>query len=137
MLLIVGKMRSTSRIVTILSASVAIPLVSPVSPAVRSRNNGSHTFEGILVAAGGPFRKGVVLEPPSLADVLPTALHLLGVPLPDDLDGRVVEEALEPDYVAEHPVGLTAARLGEAGVTPAEDDEAEMRRFLQGLGYVE
>ena len=112
-------------------------LVSPVSRAVLSRNNGSHTFEGILVAAGGPFRKGVVLDPPSLADVLPTALHLLGVPLPDDLDGRVVEEALEPDYVAEHPVGLTAARLGEAGVTPAEDDEAEMRRFLQGLGYVE
>src|SRR5437870_1099511 len=112
-------------------------LVSPVSPAVLSRNNGSHTFEGILVAAGGPFRKGAVLDPPSLADVLPTALHLLGVPLPDGLDGRAVEEALEPAYVAEHPVGLTAARHREAGTTAAEDDEAEMRRFLQGLGYVE
>ena len=112
-------------------------LVSPVPPAVLARNNGSHTFEGILVAAGGPFRKGAVLDPPSLDDVLPTALHLLGVPLPDDLDGRVIEEALEPAYVAGHPVGLTAARHGEAATTAEQDDEEEMRRFLQGLGYVE
>jgi len=69
--------------------------------------------------------------------VLPTALHLLGVPLPDDLDGRVIEEALEPAYVAGHPVGLTAARHGEAATTAEQDDEEEMRRFLQGLGYVE
>src|SRR5438094_941207 len=112
-------------------------LVSPVPPAALRRNNGSHTFEGILVAAGGPFRKGAVLDAPSLADVLPTALHLLGVPLPDDLDGRVVEEALDPAYLAAHPVSLTAARHGDGGMTHEQDDEAEMRRFLQGLGYVE
>ena len=112
-------------------------LVSPVPPAALRRNNGSHTFEGILVAAGGPFRKGAVLDAPSLADVLPTALHLLGVPLPDDLDGRVVEEALDPAYLAAHPVSLTAARHGDGGMTHEQDDEAEIRRFLQGLGYVE
>ena len=112
-------------------------LVSPVPPATLRRNNGSHTFEGILVAAGGPFRQGVALDAPSLADVLPTALHLLDVPLPDDLDGRVIEEALAPGYLAEHPVHVTAARHANGGSADGDEDEDEMRRFLQGLGYVE
>ncbi len=113
-------------------------LVTDVPLTALRAINGSHTAEGILVAAGGPFRRGVVLEPPQLADVLPTAVHLLGVPLPDDLDGRVLVEALEPEYVAAHPV-RRAAREGAAGerVTLPADDEGEMRKFLRGLGYVE
>jgi len=108
-------------------------------PAVALRLvNGSHTPDGILVAAGGPFRRGAVLEPPSLADVLPTAVHLVGAPLPDDLDGRVLEEALDLAWLAAHPVRHAAGRAGGDGPqTLSADDEAEMRKFLQGLGYVE
>jgi len=113
-------------------------LVTDVPVPVLRNINGSHTAEGIFIAAGGPFRRGVVLDPPNLADVLPTAVHLLGAPLPDDLDGRVLEEALEPDYMREHPV-RREARAGATGarVTLSRDDEGEMRKFLQGLGYVE
>ncbi len=113
-------------------------LVSDVSPAALHKVNGSHTSDGIFVAAGGPFRRGAVLDAPSLADVLPTALHLLGAPLPDDLDGRVIEDALDPVWVAAHPVTSAARRGGGDGPESlSEDDEAEMRKFLQGLGYVE
>ncbi len=113
-------------------------LVTPVAPATLRTASGSHTRDGILVAAGGPFRRGVVLDPPHLADVLPTALHLLGVALPDDLDGRVIEEALEPAWLAAHPVRLTTVGGADDGrVALGEDDEGEMRKFLQGLGYVE
>ena len=113
-------------------------LVSDVPRAALAGLSGSHTAEGILLAAGGPFREGVALDPPSLADVLPTALHLLGVPLPDDLDGHVLAEALDPAWLAAHPV-RSAARAGGAGDRSelSSDDEGEMRKFLQGLGYVE
>src|SRR5204862_5518666 len=113
-------------------------LVSDVPRAALAAINGSHTAEGIFVAAGGPFRQGATLDAPSLADVLPTAVHLLGVPLPDDLDGRVLADALEPAWLAAPPVRI-AAREGGAGdrVTLSSDDEGEMRKFLQGLGYVE
>ncbi len=113
-------------------------VVSDVPPLALRALSGSHAPEGILVAAGGPFRRGVELDPPSLADVLPTAVHLLGAPLPDDLDGRVMSEALLPEWNAEHPV-QTASREGGEGerVTLSNDDEGEMRKFLQGLGYVE
>lgn len=113
-------------------------IVTDVSDAALRNISGSHTPEGILIAAGGPFRRGIEIDAPSLADVLPTAIHLLGAPLPDDLDGRVLEEALDPEWVAAHPV-RSAAREGGAGdrVTLSSDDEDEMRKFLQGLGYVE
>ncbi|HJQ83426.1 MAG TPA: alkaline phosphatase family protein [Candidatus Binatia bacterium] len=113
-------------------------LVTDVPRATLRSINGSHTAEGIFVAAGGPFRQGVALDAPHLADVLPTAVHLLGAPLPDDLDGRVLTEALEPAWVDAHPI-RSAARTGGAGDRTAlsSDDEGEMRKFLQGLGYVE
>jgi predicted AlkP superfamily phosphohydrolase/phosphomutase len=113
-------------------------VVSDVPEAALREISGSHTAEGILIAAGAPFRRGVEIDPPSLADVLPTGLHLLGMPLPDDLDGRVLEGALEPAWMTAHPV-RSAAREGGAGdrVTLSSDDEDEMRKFLQGLGYVE
>lgn len=100
--------------------------------------NGSHTDEGIFIAAGGPFRAGAELHAPSLVDVLPTALHLIGAPVPDDLDGRVLLEALDPAYVAARPVEIVASHEGgDSPVTLSQDDEQEMRKFLQGLGYVE
>jgi predicted AlkP superfamily phosphohydrolase/phosphomutase len=113
-------------------------LVSEVPHAALRAVNGSHTQDGILIAAGGPFRRGVRVDAPSLADVLPTAVHLLGAPLPDDLDGRVIADALEPAYLDAHPV-QTTTRAGGAGgrVAVSEDDESEMRKWLQGLGYVE
>jgi len=113
-------------------------LVTDVPSAALAAINGSHTPEGIFIAAGGPFLRGVALDPPSLADVLPTAVHLLGAPLPDDLDGRVLAEAMDPAYVAAHPVRHSSSEAGtEDRVTLSTDDEGEMRKFLQGLGYVE
>jgi hypothetical protein len=50
----------------------------------------------------------------------------------------VLAEALDPDYLRDHPVRCEA-RAGGTGdrVTLSSDDEGEMRKFLQGLGYVE
>src|SRR5262245_16360785 len=113
-------------------------LVTPASAAALDQVSGSHTPDGIFLATGGPFRRGVTIERPNLADALPTALHLVGAPLPDDLDGHVIAEALDPAWLAAHPVRLEA-RPATDGVREelSEGDEAEMRKFLQGLGYVE
>ena len=57
---------------------------------------GDHRLEGILIAAGPAFRSGAEPRDAALLDVAPTVLHLLGVPVPDDMDGRVLTELLEP-----------------------------------------
>jgi predicted AlkP superfamily phosphohydrolase/phosphomutase len=113
-------------------------VVTPVPPAALEQVNGSHTPEGIFVAAGGPFRAGATLDPVELCDVLPTAFYLSGTPIPDDLDGRVRLDAIVGEYAAAAPVQLRPGRGKPNGTTSlSADEEAEMKKFLQGLGYIE
>ena len=39
-----------------------------------------------------------------LIDMAPTILHLMGEPTPEDMDGRVLEELFEPEFLARHPI---------------------------------
>jgi predicted AlkP superfamily phosphohydrolase/phosphomutase len=114
-------------------------LFSPVSEGTLRNLSGTHKMEGIFLAAGAPFRSGARLETVGLGDVLPTALHLAGVAIPDDIDGRVLSAALAPEWVAAHPVATTAAHADADGDGNAlsAGEEREMRKFLQDLGYIE
>jgi predicted AlkP superfamily phosphohydrolase/phosphomutase len=56
--------------------------------------NGSHRPDGVLILAGTGTRSGACLDGAQITDVAPTLLHLLNVPLPADLDGRVLTGAL-------------------------------------------
>jgi arylsulfatase A-like enzyme len=109
-------------------------------PEATLRNvSGSHTMEGIFFATGAPFRKDTRLDTVTLGDILPTALHLAGVAIPDDIDGAVLADALAPEYLASHPVATTAVRAGDGddGDALSAGEEQEMRKFLQDLGYIE
>lgn len=54
--------------------------------------SGNHRTEGVLIASGPSIKKGVKLGPHNLVDVAPTILQILGVPLPEDLDGKSMAE---------------------------------------------
>jgi predicted AlkP superfamily phosphohydrolase/phosphomutase len=110
-----------------------------ISPAFGP--TGDHRMEGVLIAAGPPFRPGSAPENANLLDVAPTVLHLLGVPVPGDMDGRVLTEILDPAFAP-----VPAAVSNGAGATPGaeepvtvayteEEDEAIQQR-LADLGYL-
>jgi predicted AlkP superfamily phosphohydrolase/phosphomutase len=105
---------------------------------------GDHRLEGILIASGPAFRPRAEQYKASLLDVAPTVLRLLGVPVPDDMDGRVLTELLDQDPVllSTHPVH--APVLPEMNGNPslpndlsytAEEDAAIQQR-LADLGYL-
>lgn len=73
-------------------------------PPTTAEWGGTHRRDGILVAHGKPFRKGIVLEGAELIDMAPTILHLMGQPIPDDMDGRVLEELFEPEFLGRQPI---------------------------------
>ena len=56
-------------------------------------------MEGILIAAGPVFLPGSSPRNADLLDIAPTVLHLLGVPVPADMDGHVLTELLVPAAV--------------------------------------
>ena len=107
---------------------------------VERRNvSGDHRPEGILLLAGPAVRPGATLHGAQIADLAPTLLYLLGVAVPEDLDGRVLTQALDPDLVAAHPVRYRPQETAPAPVgqplSPADEDL--VLRRLRDLGYVE
>jgi predicted AlkP superfamily phosphohydrolase/phosphomutase len=100
--------------------------------------NACHRRDGMVTLAGGPLRAGVRLAPHDIVDLAPTILHLLGMPVPEDMDGRVMAEAFLPGFLEEHPVQVTAGSWvdaeDESGFTPSEAAAVEQR--LRDLGYL-
>jgi len=103
---------------------------------------GSHRLDGVFIASGGPIRPGFEFENAQIIDVAPTVLYLMGIPIPDDMDGRVLTEALDEDYVADHPIQWESAGVDEINDSfsaPQEftENESELiARRLQSLGYI-
>lgn len=93
---------------------------------------------GVIFLWGPPIRRGTKLTDATVFDVSPTALYLLGLPVGEDMDGRVLVEALSPELLAERPVEWTpthdtGARGGKPRRSPVDED---ILKELQTLGYV-
>ncbi|MFH1312165.1 MAG: alkaline phosphatase family protein [Candidatus Eisenbacteria bacterium] len=101
-------------------------------------NSGDHRMEGILLGAGEAFGEGRRTEPLSILDIAPTVLHLLGLPVPKQMDGKVAEEFLRDGYVAENPVQYSDTELlGRTGGRDlTAEDDADIKRRLEGIGYI-
>jgi Type I phosphodiesterase / nucleotide pyrophosphatase len=73
---------------------------------------GCHDRTGLLIMRGPGVRRGAQLMDCTNLDIAPTILHLLGVPIPSHMKGRVLEEAFErpkPAVVSECPTSGAGA----------------------------
>ncbi len=61
---------------------------------------GNQAQTGILAAWGKNINRGIKVADASVIDIAPTILHLAGLPVPEDMDGRVLTELLAPGPVA-------------------------------------
>jgi len=117
------------------------PIVVSERPAGGSvgKKTGSHRYEGILLLKGEPFKEGQPLAGPQLIDLAPTILHLMGLPVPEDMDGKVLTEALKDDYRARHPVVFRKAddrdQMNERDYS--DQDARKVEERLRSLGYLE
>ena len=104
-----------------------------------TRPNGSHRLNGMCMLWGEHIVPGARLECARLEDLFPTILHLMGVAIPADVDGRVLREAIDPQYLAPHRVeyrdGPLDASLGRDGAYEAGEEKEVLER-LRGLGYI-
>ncbi len=94
----------------------------------------SHRMQGILIAAGPSIKAGATANNPNLTDLAPTILHLIGLSVPSDMDGRVLSEMLNDDT----PVRFTGASEREirGDVGYSEDEEEQVIERLRDLGYL-
>lgn len=65
--------------------------VSP-STFIDSPSCGTHRINGITLLFGPTIESNKQIEEAKIFDLAPTILHLFGLPIPDDMDGRVLKE---------------------------------------------
>jgi len=100
---------------------------------------GCHRQEGILLIYGDKARPGSTVEGAQIVDVAPTVLALMGEPVPAEMDGRVLTEALDEAYLRAFPVRRVAGggeRTGDKGFTYSDEESEQMKERLRGLGYL-
>jgi predicted AlkP superfamily phosphohydrolase/phosphomutase len=109
-------------------------LITPIPRLIRT---GDHRPEGLFLVWGPQVRPGLLTEAVHILDLPPTLLHLLNLPIPTAMEGRVVTTALQEGYLVLHP-----PRYGPTlpppppphDLTPAET--ATLTAQLRGLGYL-
>jgi hypothetical protein len=100
---------------------------------------GEHRVNGIFLAYGPDIKKGIEIGMVKIYDVTPTILHIFGLPIPKDTDGRVLKEIVEPrseiakrEVEYQHPI--TARK--ERTTTWSNKEEEKIKERLQKLGYI-
>jgi arylsulfatase A-like enzyme len=98
-----------------------------------------HRDYGMLVMSGPGIRPGAEIEGAVIQDIAPTVLHVMGLPVPSDMDGHVLEDAFAEGFMDAYPLQVAESsgddRMSdEAGYT--EEGEKEILERLRGLGYM-
>lgn len=100
--------------------------------------SGHHRPDGVLILAGAGVRPGTRLEGANILDLTPTILHAFGLAVPEELDGRVLQEAFAAESPLARPVVRSQANIyrDEAARPGLADEEMdEVQEKLRGWGY--
>ncbi|MCK5688595.1 hypothetical protein KAI87_04950, partial [Myxococcota bacterium] len=105
-----------------------------------------HKENGIILVAGPNIKSGKI-SPRTQYDIAPTVLHLMGLPVPQEMPGKVAMSLFPETYAANHkpvysdvPVDRPSASRKKKKAkkkkanTHFEDTEIER---LRSLGYVQ
>lgn len=79
-----------------------------------------HNVNGIFVAVGSNISKKVKVNP-HIMDVTPTVMALLGVPIPDNIDGKVLKEIF--------------VKKPEVKKEKAENEKQAIKASIEGLSF--
>ena len=109
-------------------------------PSDDSEWGGTHRLNGILIGRGPALKTAAEIENAGLIDLAPTLLYLFGVPVPEDMDGKVLTNAFQSDFLAAHPL-QTGRASGTSGTDRptgyTEEESAKVEERLKALGYLE
>lgn len=105
----------------------AVELLEP------SSTGGKHSMDGIFAASGPGVRDEGEIQSADVMDVTPTALHLLGAPIPTAVDGNVLDilsTDREPEY-RDLDIDLDKGRD-----EMSEAERQEVMETLEDIGYM-
>lgn len=104
--------------------------------------SGNHNLKqpGILIISGPCIKRGIELEQISILDLTPTILALVGLPVAKDMDGRIISEAFNKNYLSIEDLQFIES-YGKRLVKSSDVDKKSpvdkaMIEKLKSLGYI-
>jgi tetratricopeptide (TPR) repeat protein len=119
-----------------------------VKPFIEGKPGLWHDITGIFIARGPAVGRGQA-PPVTLYDIAPTLLYLLGLPVAEDMPGKILDKVVAKDFLAAHRVERVPSFEGLGPPAGGEDageerraaaasggGEEEMVEQLRSLGYI-
>lgn len=99
---------------------------------------GTHASEGIFVLAGPEIVRGETWQEhqANLQDMMPTLLHWLVLPVPDDCDGVVRREWFDKQRNGHDVIFAPSTVEMNSEVMLSDEEQREIERRLHTLGYI-
>jgi predicted AlkP superfamily phosphohydrolase/phosphomutase len=115
--------------------------IKPRAPVQEPEWGGTHRKSGILIMRGKAFKAGARIEGARLVDMAPTILHLMGQRIPEDMDGRVLMEAFNPEFAKQRTAQFVASTADTSGgggdQAYSAEEAAQIEARLKALGYID
>jgi predicted AlkP superfamily phosphohydrolase/phosphomutase len=80
------------------------PRIGNVTGENHHERTGAHRPYGFLIAAGKHIAQGRTVEGGDIMDIVPTILYLMGEPVPQYMDGKVLLDIIEDEFKVNNPV---------------------------------
>ena len=118
---------------------IAFPLFATNNEVIADQirgDSGSHRREGIFIAQGHNIRAAGRQDEVNILDLAPTIMAHLNQPVPQIMDGRVLEEIfVQPPQIAYADDLETGANVRQIRVLQAEETN-QIEERLRNLGYL-
>ncbi|MGQ9569928.1 MAG: alkaline phosphatase family protein [Thermodesulfovibrionales bacterium] len=101
--------------------------------------SGSHRQYGIFIIKGPDCNSGIELGSAEIIDIFPTVFYQMGLPIPNDIDGKVIQGAFRKEFIESNPLRFEKVEgYGEdkGGDIYSEDEKSKLLDSLKGLGYI-
>lgn len=99
---------------------------------IEDRQTGTHDQEGIFVFSGAQIDSAKKIDA-NIVDITPTILAYLNIPIPNHIDGTILEHAFKSQ------MGVNYTRSGniqKATTNYSNPDQASVEKQLKDLGYL-
>ncbi len=104
---------------------------------------GIHRPLGMMALSGPAVQQSGRQQEVQIVDVMPTLAWQLGIPIPDDVDGRLLAEFMMEEHITNRPPDFSQTDKveGRGEIKPTgwddPDEEQEVLERLRSLGYLE
>ncbi|NIO19649.1 MAG: hypothetical protein GTN76_02585 [Candidatus Aenigmarchaeota archaeon] len=104
--------------------------------------SGQHAQEGIFIIQGPYIKKSHMISGTKIIDVAPTIMYLMGLDIPREMEGKVLINSIDEDYLRSTPITFTESPYDNS---PSEalpevyskEDTDIVRKRLKDLGYID